>query len=125
MATSSLVVRGLKKSYGARQVVRDVSMEVRSGEVVGLLGPNGAGKTTSFYMIVGLVPSDGGQIDLDGSPISRLPIHKRATLGLSYLPQEASVFRKLTVEDNIRAVLELRQEDGKALSRDEIEGRLN
>ena len=125
MAASSLVVRGLKKSYGARQVVRDVSMEVRSGEVVGLLGPNGAGKTTSFYMIVGLVPSDGGEIDLDGEPISRLAIHKRATLGLSYLPQEASVFRKLTVEDNIRAVLELRQEDGKPLSRDEIEGRLN
>ncbi|HCT26213.1 MAG TPA: LPS export ABC transporter ATP-binding protein [Stenotrophomonas sp.] len=122
---SSLVVRGLKKSYGARQVVRDVSMEVQSGEVVGLLGPNGAGKTTSFYMIVGLVPSDGGEIDLDGSAISGLPIHKRATLGLSYLPQEASVFRKLTVEDNIRAVLELRQENGKPLSRDEIEGRLN
>jgi len=125
MVASSLVVRGLKKSYGARQVVRDVSMELRSGEVVGLLGPNGAGKTTSFYMIVGLVPSDGGEIDLDGASISRMPIHKRATMGLSYLPQEASVFRKLTVEDNIRAVLELRQEDGKPLSRDEIEGRLN
>ena len=125
MAVSSLVVRGLKKSYGARQVVRDVSMELRSGEVVGLLGPNGAGKTTSFYMIVGLVPSDGGEIDLDGASISRMPIHKRATMGLSYLPQEASVFRKLTVEDNIRAVLELRQEEGKPLSRDEIEGRLN
>ena len=125
MAVSSLVVRGLKKSYGARQVVRDVSMELRSGEVVGLLGPNGAGKTTSFYMIVGLVPSDGGEIDLDGASISRMPIHKRATMGLSYLPQEASVFRKLTVEDNIRAVLELRREEGKPLSRDEIEGRLN
>ncbi len=87
--------------------------------------PNGAGKTTSFYMIVGLVPSDGGEIDLDGSAISRLPIHERAQLGLSYLPQEASVFRKLNVEDNIRAVLELRKEDGKSLSRDEIEGRLN
>jgi lipopolysaccharide export system ATP-binding protein len=94
-------------------------MEVKSGEVVGLLGPNGAGKTTSFYMIVGLVPSDGGEIDLDGAAISRLPIHQRATLGLSYLPQEASVFRKLSVEDNIRAVLELRRENGKPLSRDE------
>ena len=125
MAPSSLAVRGLKKSYGARQVVSDVSLDVKSGEVVGLLGPNGAGKTTSFYMIVGLVPSDGGEIDLDGSGISRLPIHRRAELGLSYLPQEASVFRKLTVEDNIRAVLELRKENGKPLSRDEIEGRLN
>ena len=125
MTTSSLVVRGLKKSYGARQVVHDVSMEVNSGEVVGLLGPNGAGKTTSFYMIVGLVPSDGGEIDLDGAAIGRLPIHQRATLGLSYLPQEASVFRKLTVEDNIRAVLELRQENGKPLPRDEIEKRLD
>ena len=125
MTISSLVVRGLKKSYGARQVVSDVSLEVASGEVVGLLGPNGAGKTTSFYMIVGLVPSDGGEIYLDSAAISRLPIHERATMGLSYLPQEASVFRKLTVEDNIRAVLELRKENGKPLSRDEIEGRLN
>ena len=125
MAISSLVVRGLQKSYGTRQVVRDVSLEVESGEVVGLLGPNGAGKTTSFYMIVGLVPSDGGEIDLDGADISHLPIHQRASMGLSYLPQEASVFRKLTVEDNIRAVLELRRENGKPLSRDEIEGRLN
>jgi lipopolysaccharide export system ATP-binding protein len=125
MATSSLVVRGLKKSYGARLVVRDVSLEVASGEVVGLLGPNGAGKTTSFYMTVGLVPADGGEINLDGADISRLPIHERASMGLSYLPQEASVFRKLTVEDNIRAVLELRKEEGKPLSRDEIEGRLN
>ena len=84
MTVSSLVVRGLKKSYGARQVVRDVSLQVASGEVVGLLGPNGAGKTTSFYMIVGLVPSDGGEIDLDNADISRLPIHERATMGLSY-----------------------------------------
>lgn len=122
---STLVVRGLQKSYGARQVVRDVSLQVESGEVVGLLGPNGAGKTTSFYMIVGLVPSDAGEIDLDGAAISRLPIHRRAALGLSYLPQEASVFRKLTVEDNIRAVLELQREDGKALSRSAIDQRLN
>jgi len=122
---STLVVRGLQKSYGSRQVVRDVSLQVESGEVVGLLGPNGAGKTTSFYMIVGLVPSDGGEIDLNGTAISRLPIHRRATLGLSYLPQEASVFRKLTVEDNIRAVLELQHIDGKALPRAEIDKRLN
>src|SRR3954466_5666566 len=105
--TSTLAVRGLQKSYGARTVVHDVSLQVASGEVVGLLGPNGAGKTTSFYMIVGLVPLDAGEIELDGVGISHFPIHRRATLGLSYLPQEASVFRKLTVEDNIRAVLEL------------------
>ena len=124
-APSTLIVRGLQKSYGARQVVHDVSLEVRCGEVVGLLGPNGAGKTTSFYMIVGLVPSDGGEIDLDGVDISRLPIHRRAVLGLSYLPQEASVFRKLTVEDNIRAVLELQRPNGKALSKAEIDEQLN
>ncbi|AMP02938.1 LPS export ABC transporter ATP-binding protein [Collimonas pratensis] len=124
-APSTLIVKGLQKSYGARQVVHDVSLEVRCGEVVGLLGPNGAGKTTSFYMIVGLVPSDGGEIDLDGVDISRLPIHRRAVLGLSYLPQEASVFRKLTVEDNIRAVLELQRPNGKALSKAEIDEQLN
>jgi lipopolysaccharide export system ATP-binding protein len=123
---STLIVRGLQKSYGARPVVRDVSLQVESGQVVGLLGPNGAGKTTSFYMIVGLVPSDAGQINLDGVDISRLPIHRRATLGLSYLPQEASVFRKLTVEDNIRAVLELQHDDeGKPLSKSAIEKRLD
>jgi lipopolysaccharide export system ATP-binding protein len=125
MTVSSLIVRGLKKSYGARQVVQDVSLEIESGEVVGLLGPNGAGKTTSFYMIVGLVPMDGGQIQLDGEFISRLPIHRRAVLGLSYLPQEASVFRKLTVEDNIRAVLELQSENGKPLKKQVIEQRLD
>src|SRR3954464_14977658 len=114
---STLIVRGLQKSYGKRLVVRDVSLQVDCGEVVGLLGPNGAGKTTSFYMIVGLVPSDAGQINIDGADISHLPIHRRAVLGLSYLPQEASVFRKLTVEDNIRAVLELQHDDaGKPLS---------
>jgi lipopolysaccharide export system ATP-binding protein len=123
--SSTLIVRGLQKSYSKRLVVRDISLEVKSGEVVGLLGPNGAGKTTSFYMIVGLVPSDAGTIDLDGVDISRLPIHRRAVLGLSYLPQEASVFRKLTVEDNIRAVLELQQENGKAQSKTAIEERLN
>jgi len=124
--TSTLIVQGLQKSYGARQVVRDVSLRVESGEVVGLLGPNGAGKTTSFYMIVGLVPSDAGEIDLDGVDISREPIHRRAALGLSYLPQEASVFRKLSVEDNIRAVLELqRRENGKPMSRSAIDTRLD
>lgn len=128
MAGSILVVRGLQKSYGARQVVSDVSLQVESGEVVGLLGPNGAGKTTSFYMIVGLVPSDAGEIDLNGVDISRLPIHRRAVLGLSYLPQEASVFRKLTVEDNIRAILELQKdkENGdKPLSKSAIDDKLD
>ena len=124
--SSTLLVKGLQKRYGARQVVRDVSLLLKSGEVVGLLGPNGAGKTTSFYMIVGLVPSDAGDITIDDVNISQLPIHKRAVLGLSYLPQEASVFRKLTVEDNIRAVLELQKDkDGKFLGTKKIEERLN
>lgn len=123
--TRTLTVRGLQKSYGKRLVVRNVSITVRCGEVVGLLGPNGAGKTTSFYMIVGLVPSDAGEIIVDGIDISRHPIHRRAQLGLSYLPQEASVFRKLTVEENIRAVLELQKVDGRPLSNNEIEQRLN
>ncbi len=124
-SVSTLQVRHLQKSYGARQVVHDVSLDVASGEVIGLLGPNGAGKTTSFYMIVGLVPSEGGEILLDGERLSDLPIHRRAARGLSYLPQEASVFRKLSVEDNIRAVLELQKVDGKPLARDEIERRLD
>jgi lipopolysaccharide export system ATP-binding protein len=117
---STLVVKGLQKSYGKRLVVRDVSLQVACGEVVGLLGPNGAGKTTSFYMIVGLVPSDAGSIDINGTDITSLPIHRRALLGLSYLPQEASVFRKLTVEENIRAVLELQRENGKPLTKARI-----
>jgi lipopolysaccharide export system ATP-binding protein len=125
MSNSKLNVRGLQKTYGARQVVQDVSLYVESGQVVGLLGPNGAGKTTSFYMIVGLVPSDAGEIDLDGVDISRMPIHRRAALGLSYLPQEASVFRKLTVEENIRAVLELQRLEGKPLSKAAITKRLD
>ncbi len=104
---SQLNVQGLKKRYKSRQVVKNVSLEVTSGEVVGLLGPNGAGKTTSFYMMVGLVPLDGGSIRLDGTELSHLPIHRRSRLGLSYLPQEASIFRKLTVAENIRAILEL------------------
>ena len=123
--TRTLTVRGLQKSYGKRLVVRNVSITVRCGEVVGLLGPNGAGKTTSFYMIVGLVPSDAGEIIVDGIDISRHPILRRAHLGLSYLPQEASVFRKLTVEENIRAVLELQKVDGRPLSNSAIEQRLN
>ena len=104
---SQLRTDTLKKRYKSRVVVKDVSLEVSSGEIVGLLGPNGAGKTTCFYMIVGLVAVDGGRIFVDGRDISRMPMHRRARLGLSYLPQEASVFRKLTVEENIRAVLEL------------------
>ena len=125
MSNSKLIVRHLQKTYGKRTVVSNVSLDVSSGEVVGLLGPNGAGKTTSFYMIVGLVPADNGIIELDGIDLTRLPIHKRASMGLSYLPQEASVFRKLNVEDNIRAVLELQKKDGKPLSRMEIEQKLD
>jgi lipopolysaccharide export system ATP-binding protein len=106
-AVRELRAAGLMKRYKARTVVRDVSLELRSGEVVGLLGHNGAGKTTCFYMIVGLVPVDGGEILLDAQDISRMPIHRRARLGLSYLPQEPSIFRKLTVAENVRAVLEL------------------
>jgi lipopolysaccharide export system ATP-binding protein len=110
-ASSRLEASGLQKTYGARKVVKDVHLAVSGGEVVGLLGPNGAGKTTSFYMIVGLVRADAGEIRIDGQPIQRLPIHKRSRLGLSYLPQEASIFRKLTVEENIRAVLELQADE--------------
>lgn len=124
-AESRLEARHLQKSYGSRKVVHDVSISVKKGEVVGLLGPNGAGKTTSFYMIVGLVRADGGSITIDGQPVAHLPIHRRSRLGLSYLPQEASIFRKLNVEDNVRAVLELqRDEDGKPLQHDDIEKRL-
>jgi lipopolysaccharide export system ATP-binding protein len=97
----------LKKRYRTRTVVQDVSLSVKSGEVVGLLGPNGAGKTTSFYMIVGLCATDGGEIFIDDQDITHFPIHRRARLGLAYLPQEASIFRRLTVTENIRAVLEL------------------
>ncbi|GAA6143744.1 LPS export ABC transporter ATP-binding protein [Hydrogenophaga sp. 5NK40-0174] len=123
---SRLDVRGLKKSYGSRKVVKDVSLSVDKGEVVGLLGPNGAGKTTSFYMIVGLLRADGGEITLDGKRIERLPIHRRARLGLGYLPQEASIFRKLTVEQNVRAVLELQVDvAGQPLSELEINARLD
>ena len=122
---STLLAEGLQKRYGSRTVVRDVSIEVKSGEVVGLLGPNGAGKTTSFYMIVGLVPLDGGSILLDGQKISGLPIHQRARMGLSYLPQEASVFRKLNVAENIQAVLELQEFEGRPLSKKRVRERLD
>jgi lipopolysaccharide export system ATP-binding protein len=105
---SRLVAAGLAKRYRARQVVKDLSLDVASGEVVGLLGPNGAGKTTAFYMIVGLVACDAGRITLDELDLTRLPMHRRARAGVGYLPQEASVFRKLSVEDNIRSVLEIR-----------------
>ncbi len=115
---SELTVQKLSKRFKSRTVVHDVSLTVRSGEVVGLLGPNGAGKTTTFYMIVGLIPVDGGSISLDGTPLTRLPIHRRARMGLSYLPQEASIFRKLTVAQNIRAILELQP-----LTDDQIEER--
>ena len=106
---SKLVVENLRKKYKARTVVQDISLEIDSGEVIGLLGPNGAGKTTSFYMMVGLVPLDGGKIRLDGRDLSHLPIHQRARMGLSYLPQEPSIFRKMTVAENIRAILELQK----------------
>jgi len=116
---SELKASNLKKRYKSRTVVHDVSLDVKSGEVVGLLGPNGAGKTTCFYMMVGLVHLDGGRISLDGTEISKFPIHRRARLGLSYLPQETSVFRKLTVQENVQAVLELQD-----LTEEEIEDRL-
>lgn len=107
---STLTATHLSKQYKGRRVVDDVSIDIATGDVVGLLGPNGAGKTTCFYMIVGLIPMDGGDINLDDQPISQLPMHKRARLGLGYLPQEPSVFRRLTVEDNILAILETRKE---------------
>ncbi len=117
---SQLTATRLKKRYKARTVVHDVSLNVASGEVVGLLGPNGAGKTTCFYMIVGLVGADGGNIALDGEEVSHMPIHARARMGLSYLPQEASIFRKLTVAENIQAILELQ-----SLTADEMANRLD
>jgi len=122
---AELVIENLAKRYGKRQVVKDVSLTVEAGSVVGLLGPNGAGKTTCFYMVVGLIPVDSGTISLDGKSISHLPIHKRARMGLSYLPQEASVFRRLTVEENIRAVLELQHDEhGKELATPAVDQRL-
>lgn len=118
---SILSVRHLSKSYRSRKVVSDVSLTVESGETIGLLGANGAGKTTSFYMIVGLVPSDNGTIHLDNREISRLSMDVRSHLGLGYLPQEASVFRKLTVEENIMAILETRLPDNHTKARQRLE----
>jgi lipopolysaccharide export system ATP-binding protein len=112
---SELRAERLNKRYRSRVVVKDVSLDVRSGEVIGLLGPNGAGKTTCFYMMVGLVPMDGGELFLDGTRLTHMPMHRRARLGLSYLPQEASIFRRLTVEENVRAVLELYHDDPDAI----------
>ena len=116
---SELVIENLKKSFKKRTVVQDVSLTIKSGEIVGLLGPNGAGKTTSFYMIVGLIPADRGRISLDDVNLSKMPIHSRAKLGLSYLPQESSIFRKMTVAENILAILELQE-----LTREEMNKRL-
>jgi lipopolysaccharide export system ATP-binding protein len=113
-ATVTLAAEGLVKFYGRRQVVRDVSLQVRTGEVVGLLGPNGAGKTSSFYLIVGLLPADAGTITVGGHDITRMSMQARAHRGIGYLPQEASVFRKLSVEDNVMAVLELRRDLNRA-----------
>jgi lipopolysaccharide export system ATP-binding protein len=118
---SALRATGLAKSYKSRQVVRDLSLELANGEVVGLLGPNGAGKTTAFYMIVGLVPCDAGRIHLDDTDLTFLPMHKRAQLGLGYLPQEASVFRKLSVEDNVMAILETRHDLDRAAREQRLE----
>jgi lipopolysaccharide export system ATP-binding protein len=117
---SQISAQGLRKTYGKRTVVHDVSFDVSSGEVVGLLGPNGAGKTTCFYMVVGLVAADGGSVQMDAHDLTHMAIHQRARLGLSYLPQEPSIFRKMTVEENVRAILELKPYD-----EDEVEEHLN
>jgi len=121
---TALKATGLAKSYKSRQVVRDLSLDLESGEVVGLLGPNGAGKTTAFYMIVGLVPCDAGRIHLGDTDITLQPMHRRAQLGLGYLPQEASVFRKLSVEDNIMAILETREGLERAAREERLEALL-
>ena len=124
--SKGLIAQGLVKRYGSRRVVNGGHLSVLPGEVVGLLGPNGAGKTTTFYMVVGLVRADEGEILIDGKSVHHKPIHERSRLGLSYLPQEASIFRKLTVQENIRAVLELqRAPDGKPLGKHNIDQRLN
>lgn len=119
--SNTLRAQHLSKRYKSRNVVKDVSVHINRGEVVGLLGPNGAGKTTSFYMIVGLIPVDGGNITLDDTDITKMPVHARAQLGLSYLPQEASIFRKLTVAQNIMAILELRPDMNKAERKAKLE----
>jgi lipopolysaccharide export system ATP-binding protein len=119
--TSTLVAEGLVKRYKQRTVVDGLSLDIKSGEVVGLLGPNGAGKTTAFYMIVGLIPADGGAVRIDGDDVTRLPIHARAKRGIGYLPQEASVFRQLSVADNILAILETRPGMGRAARERRVE----
>jgi len=121
MTQHQIIVAHLAKQYRKRQVVKDVSLHVNRGEIVGLLGPNGAGKTTSFYMMVGLIAADQGTIHLNGEDITSLPIHKRAACGLGYLPQETSVFRKLTVAQNLLAVLELRHDLTRAERREQFE----
>ena len=118
---SKLEALGIAKRYRLREVVKGISLTIESGQVVGLLGPNGAGKTTAFYMIVGLIRCDRGHIVLNGQDITRLPVHRRARLGLGYLPQEASIFRKLTVADNIRAILETRADLGRADRQSQLE----
>lgn len=124
-APHELAATHLRKIYGLREVVRNVSIKVQSGQVVGLLGPNGAGKTTTFYMVVGLIAPNDGEILLDGKSITHYPIYKRARLGISYLPQEASIFKNLTVEENIRAILELQVDShGEALKNQVLEERL-
>ena len=122
---SILSVQDISKSYKLRKVVKGLSLEIKSGEVVGLLGPNGAGKTTAFYMIVGLIAADGGKIFLDGKDLTALPMHRRAKLGVGYLPQEASIFRKLTVEENILAILENRDDLDRAGREKELENLLD
>ena len=119
-----LQASGLKKSYKGRQVVQNVSLQVATGQVVGLLGPNGAGKTTSFYMIVGLVPQDGGTVMIDQLDITAMPMHQRARHGIGYLPQEASIFRRLTVEENLLGVLQLRSELSRAEQKEKMEALL-
>lgn len=120
MKQEKLFIEGLKKSFGKREVVHNTTLQIKSGQVVGLLGPNGAGKTTCFYMIVGLIAADSGSIRLNDQELVNMPIHERARLGLSYLPQEASIFRKMNVADNIRAILQLHEK-----SKSKIEKSLN
>ena len=121
---NKLIAEGLRKAYKGREVVKDVGLEVAEGQVVGLLGPNGAGKTTSFYMVVGLIPPDGGRVEVNGKEITQMPMYLRARYGLGYLPQEASIFRKLTVEDNLRVALEA-QDLGEGERKDRLESLLS
>ncbi len=122
---STLIVKNIAKRYQGREAVKDFSLEIKTGEVVGLLGPNGAGKTTSFYMIVGLIPCDRGTIQLDSTEIAHMPLHARARLGIGYLPQEASVFRKLSVADNILAILQTRKDLSREKRKQVLDGLLS